>query len=106
MRLQPDIIKLDRSLVGNVDTDPAKAALIDSFVRFARRTGATIVAEGIETPETAALLRDLGCANGQGHHYAQSMAAELLPVWVSTRPQPSGALDVGTPRSRMLRAVR
>ena len=51
MRIQPDIIKLDRSLVANVDTDPAKAALIDSFVRFARRTGATVCAEGIETPE-------------------------------------------------------
>src|SRR5207244_2151384 len=59
MRLQPDIIKLDRSLVGNVDSDPAKAALIDSFVRFARRTDATIVAEGIQTAEELKVLADL-----------------------------------------------
>ena len=66
MRLQPDIIKLDRSLVGNVDSDPAKAALIDSFVRFARRTNATIVAEGIETPEELKVLTDLEVDYGQG----------------------------------------
>jgi diguanylate cyclase (GGDEF)-like protein len=66
MRLQPDIIKLDRSLVGNVDTDPAKAALIDSFVRFARRTNSSIVAEGIETPEELKVLADLEVDYGQG----------------------------------------
>src|SRR4051794_37686093 len=59
MRIQPDIIKLDRSLVANVDSDVAKAALIDSFVRFARRTGATICAEGIETPEELKVLADV-----------------------------------------------
>jgi len=34
------------------------------------------------------------------------MAAELLPVWVSTRPTPIGVSGAGTPRSRVLRAVR
>jgi diguanylate cyclase (GGDEF)-like protein len=66
MRLQPDIIKLDRSLVGNVDTDPAKAALIDSFVSFARRTNSSVVAEGIETPEELKVLTDLEVDYGQG----------------------------------------
>ena len=49
MRLAPDLIKLDRSLVAGVDQDPARAALISSFVRFARDSDATVCAEGIET---------------------------------------------------------
>src|SRR4051794_23176892 len=85
MRIQPDIIKLDRSLVANVDTDPAKAALIDSFVRFARRTGATICAEGIETPEELKVLADLDVTYGQGFGLARPGApwAEV-GAWVAS----------------------
>jgi hypothetical protein len=49
-----------------VDQDPAKEALIDSFVRFARRTGASVLAEGIETLEELSLLADLDVSYGQG----------------------------------------
>lgn len=48
-RVRPDIIKLDRSLVRNVNTDPTKAAFIRAFVGYARDTGALICAEGIES---------------------------------------------------------
>ena len=49
MRLQPDIIKLDRALTTGVDPDPAKAPLISSFVRYARDIDADVCAEGVET---------------------------------------------------------
>jgi diguanylate cyclase (GGDEF)-like protein len=71
MRVQPDVIKLDRSLVQGVDQDPAKEALIDSFVRFARRTGASVLAEGIETMEELRLLADLDVSYGQGFALAR-----------------------------------
>jgi diguanylate cyclase (GGDEF)-like protein len=95
MRLQPDIIKLDRSLVGNVDTDPAKAALIDSFVRFARRTDATIVAEGIETAEELKVLADLEVDYGQGFGLAAPG-----PPWA-----PVASWVAGTVLHRMLRSA-
>ena len=83
MRIQPDIIKLDRSLVANVDTDPAKAALIDSFVRFARRTGASVCAEGIETPEELKVLADLDVTYGQGFGLARPAAPwAQVGTWV------------------------
>ena len=84
MRIQPDIIKLDRSLVANVDSDPAKAALIDSFVRFAARTGASVCAEGIETPEELKVLADLDVTYGQGFGLARPAPA-WAPVadWVA-----------------------
>jgi EAL domain-containing protein (putative c-di-GMP-specific phosphodiesterase class I) len=95
MRIQPDIIKLDRSLVANVDSDPAKAALIDSFVRFARRTGAFVCAEGIETPEELKVLADLDVTYGQGFGLARPG-----PPWAQV-----GAWVAGTLRSREARAA-
>lgn len=71
MRIQPDVIKLDRSLVMNLHEDPAKEALIDSFVRFARRTGASVCAEGIETMDELKLLADLDVTYGQGYVLAR-----------------------------------
>ena len=59
MRLDLDVIKLDRSLVDGVHGDLAKVALVESFVRFARRTGAVVCAEGIETLDDLNVLADL-----------------------------------------------
>jgi diguanylate cyclase (GGDEF)-like protein len=66
-RVQPDIVKLDRILTEGVHKDPARMALIESFVRFARRTGALVCAEGIGTLEETAALADLDVEWGQGY---------------------------------------
>ena len=66
MSMRADIIKLDRSLVADVNADPAKVALIGSLVHFARSTGAAICAEGIEALEELRVLIHLGVAYGQG----------------------------------------
>ena len=66
MSMRADIIKLDRALVADVNTDPAKVALIGSLVHFARSTGAAICAEGIETLDELRVLIHLGVAHGQG----------------------------------------
>ncbi len=91
MRIQPDIIKLDRALVANVDSDPAKAALIDSFVRFAARTGTVICAEGIETPEELRVLADLDVTFGQGF----GIARPATP-WASVAPWITAAIGTGS----------
>ena len=67
MRVSPDIIKLDRSLIERVHAEPAKAALIEFFVLFARRVGAAVCTEGIETFEELTTLIDLGVGYGQGY---------------------------------------
>jgi diguanylate cyclase (GGDEF)-like protein/PAS domain S-box-containing protein len=66
MRLEPDVIKLDRALVDGVAADPVKAALIEAFVRYGRRIDATICAEGIETLADLEVLADIDVAYGQG----------------------------------------
>ncbi|MEA2494120.1 MAG: diguanylate cyclase [Thermoleophilaceae bacterium] len=81
MRVAPDLIKLDRSLVQNIHEDPAKQALVDAFVRFGRRTGAQVVAEGIETEEELRVLADLDVTYGQGYFLAKP-----APPWVPVSP--------------------
>ena len=103
MRLQPDIIKLDRALTTGVDTDPAKAALISSFVRYARDIDATVCAEGVETLHELERLADLDVAYGQGYGIARPAAP-----WAAVAPEATAAclrsFDA-TPRRRHRRTA-
>jgi EAL domain-containing protein (putative c-di-GMP-specific phosphodiesterase class I) len=65
--LAPDIIKLDRAIVSGVDKDPARSALVAAVVMFAHRSGATLVAEGVETTSELESLARLGVDTLQGH---------------------------------------
>jgi EAL domain-containing protein (putative c-di-GMP-specific phosphodiesterase class I) len=78
----PDVIKLDRSIVDGVGSQPVLATLVRSLVDFGHGCGASVVAEGIETAHDAEALLAAGVDHGQGWHYG--------------RPGPPGALaDVG-----------
>jgi EAL domain-containing protein (putative c-di-GMP-specific phosphodiesterase class I) len=68
LRLQPEFIKLDRILVTDIDSDPARQALARALVSFARETGAGLIAEGIESGAELETLRALGVQYGQGYH--------------------------------------
>ncbi|MEM1274009.1 MAG: EAL domain-containing protein [Pseudomonadota bacterium] len=70
LALSPDLIKLDRALVAGIDADAAKRAMCAAMVHYATETGATLVAEGIETVAEHRCLRDLGVARGQGYLFA------------------------------------
>lgn len=71
MRLRPDIIKLDRTLVAGICEDEAKRALVESFGRFAARTGADLCAEGVEHLEDLRVLAELRVTYGQGYALAR-----------------------------------
>jgi EAL domain-containing protein (putative c-di-GMP-specific phosphodiesterase class I) len=89
LALRPDILKLDMSLVRDIDKDPAKRALASAMVGFADRVNARIVAEGIETVEERDVLRDLGVNYGQGYLFSRPMplvAAQQHMLRVGTAP--------------------
>jgi EAL domain-containing protein (putative c-di-GMP-specific phosphodiesterase class I) len=75
---RPDYFKLDRYLIQGCHADPARGALLESLVLLARRMGARIVAEGVETPEELFEV----CARGidliQGFLLAKPTPAEGL----------------------------
>jgi len=67
LRLSPEILKLDLSLVSHIDADPVRRALVASLVSFAAGVGTTLVAEGIATGRELAVVRELGVGLGQGY---------------------------------------
>ena len=76
LRLRPDLIKLDMSLTRDLDADHARASLVEAMTGFARKTGAVVVAEGIETDAELAALRGLGVECGQGYLLGRPEALE------------------------------
>jgi EAL domain-containing protein (putative c-di-GMP-specific phosphodiesterase class I) len=74
LRLAPDIIKLDMTITRHIDTDPSRRALARAFISFAAETKATIIAEGVESAEELAVLREIGINKAQGHYIAKPCA--------------------------------
>ncbi|HEY4118655.1 MAG TPA: EAL domain-containing protein [Byssovorax sp.] len=76
--LEPEVVKLDMTLVRNVETTPTKAALVKSVCSVCRDLGALVVAEGIETAGERDCVVDLGCDLLQG--YLLARPGEGLPT--------------------------
>jgi EAL domain-containing protein (putative c-di-GMP-specific phosphodiesterase class I) len=78
LELRPAYIKLDRSLIADLESDQARPAMIVGLRHFARSVGARIIAEGIETAGEREILRILGISLGQGFLLGRPMpSAEL-----------------------------
>jgi EAL domain-containing protein (putative c-di-GMP-specific phosphodiesterase class I) len=79
LQIQPDFIKLDISLTQGIDSDSTRRALAAALIAFAKETGATIVAEGVETEAELNTLKRLGIARAQGYFLGRPVAlAEAL----------------------------
>ena len=67
LKLKPDVIKLDGSLIRNIDTSRDCRALASALIRFGQDTGCKIVAECVETEAELAILRELQVSKAQGY---------------------------------------
>ena len=81
LRLEPEFIKLDRTLIDGIESDRSRQALAAGLISFAEKIDATIVAEGIERPAEVEALADLGVRYGQGYFFARP-APLPLPLLV------------------------
>ena len=81
MWVRPDIVKLDLELTRAIHSDPIRMALVESLVRFARRVGVMVCAEGIESHDDIEVLANLDVPCGQG--YAIGRPA---PPWSPVSP--------------------
>lgn len=70
-RLEPEVAKLDMSLVRNVHREPTKRRLIQSIGSFCADMGIMLICEGVETRDERDTLIDLGCDLHQGYLYAK-----------------------------------
>lgn len=65
--VRPNYIKLDRSLISGIDTDPDRGALVAAMLGYVHQTGGHLVAEGVETEAELQTLLDLGVTLIQGY---------------------------------------
>jgi PAS domain S-box-containing protein len=80
LRLRPDIIKLDRGIVADLDHDVARRALVTAMAGFAASLNMTVVAEGVETGEELTALRTAGIGHAQGYLLARP-SFDPAPQW-------------------------
>jgi EAL domain-containing protein (putative c-di-GMP-specific phosphodiesterase class I) len=70
IELKPDYLKIDMSLIRDIDTDHVKQQLVKALQRFGRETGVSVIAEGIETKSELRTLLEMDIDLGQGFVFA------------------------------------
>lgn len=111
--LPVDSLKIDRCFVTGLETEGGNLRIVRAILGLAASLGLSVVAEGIENAEQAALLGRLGCSHGQGYHFARPLPvheAEALLTGQQVHPlqsagpiarePPAEAPTVSGPRSR------
>jgi EAL domain-containing protein (putative c-di-GMP-specific phosphodiesterase class I) len=69
--LRPPIIKIDKSFVRDITSDPTDAAMVHAILQMAKAFGMNTVAEGVETLEQLDFLREHGCNYAQGFLFSK-----------------------------------
>jgi diguanylate cyclase (GGDEF)-like protein/PAS domain S-box-containing protein len=78
-----DRLKLDRSIVGARDSHADSAAVAKAIIALAHQLNISVIAEGIETPEQAAVIKEAACDLGQGYYFAKPAPLELHKTFLS-----------------------
>jgi diguanylate cyclase (GGDEF)-like protein len=84
-RLPVDEVKLDKSFVLGMTSDPDDRAIVRSTVELARNLGLRMVAEGVEDQATWDALAAMGCELAQGYHLASPMPAAEATAWLAAK---------------------
>lgn len=85
MRYGADIVKLDRLLIVDIDTNTKKQYFVNSIVTFARENGMQVLAEGVETVEELKMVLRLGVDYVQGYYTAKPSLEVLQAIDEATR---------------------
>jgi diguanylate cyclase (GGDEF)-like protein len=80
--LPVDAIKIDKSFVMSMQTDPGNATIVQSTVDLGHNLGLEVVAEGVEDMQIYNRLAELGCDFAQGYFLSKPLAADKLTIWL------------------------
>jgi EAL domain-containing protein (putative c-di-GMP-specific phosphodiesterase class I) len=80
IKIKPDLIKLDRSLIQDIHLDPPKQAFLQGLVTAAKISSSTILAEGVELWEEAQVCKDMGIDLIQGFLLHRPQAAPFIEL--------------------------
>jgi EAL domain-containing protein (putative c-di-GMP-specific phosphodiesterase class I) len=90
-RLLVDLVKIDRSFMVDLETDPAARSVVAAIIDLSHAMGLLVLAEGVETPGQAQVLTGLGCDLLQGFGLSHPMPlADVLPTLSAWRPTVAG----------------
>jgi EAL domain-containing protein (putative c-di-GMP-specific phosphodiesterase class I) len=74
-RFPIDTLKVDRSFIRELPADSEDKAIAEAIIAMGKTLSLTVVAEGVETPEQQAFLRERACDQMQGYHFSKPIAA-------------------------------
>lgn len=77
-RFPIDVLKIDRSFIAEITTNPADAAITTAIIEMAHSLDVRVVAEGVETVEQLDFLRERGCDEIQGYYFARPLPANEI----------------------------
>ncbi len=84
-RFPIDTVKIDRSFVCNLATDPDDVSIVSAVIGMAERLHMQVVAEGVETSEQLAILQAQYCPQGQGYYFSRPVTPAALTRMVQQR---------------------
>jgi EAL domain-containing protein (putative c-di-GMP-specific phosphodiesterase class I) len=85
-RFPIDTLKIDKSFVREIPTDPRSFAVADGIITLGHRLALRVLAEGVETAEQLSLLYDSGCDMVQGYLFSRPLPAEQLTALLREPP--------------------
>ncbi|MGN6366458.1 putative bifunctional diguanylate cyclase/phosphodiesterase [Asticcacaulis taihuensis] len=83
-RLPLDKIKVDRSFITDIGSNPVSLKIVKSLTALCADMGLDCIIEGVETAAQLATLRDLGCRMVQGYYFAQPMTEAEVPAFIAS----------------------
>ena len=85
-RFPIDELKIDRSFISQIGAEQGME-IAETIVTLAQKLDVDVTAEGIETAEQLAILRDLGCRSGQGYFFSQPLDSSATEALIIAQPQ-------------------
>ena len=96
-RFPVDTLKVDRSFIRDLPRDPGDRAIAEAIIAMGKTLSLTIVAEGVETPEQKAFLREKACDEMQGFYFSTPLPAEQFASLLREQQLPAATPSVPDP---------